>query len=197
MIFDFDHAPDPGRPVRSEHRDWRVAPLDPSTNRDRPTDRHRIACVHHKIDDHLLQRDRIGFHTLCRRIEFNDQIHTIFEQWLQECPTFADCLRQIEFTDLEPPTTRKHQQSCGDVRGPITRVLNRIKVPTRGHEIGRRLPERRMTRNRQQYVIEVVGDSARQLTDRLHLLRLEQLILEFCSRFQFLLEFLIAPFQLR
>ena len=150
-----------------------------SLDRQPPAGRHRIARVDREVDENLLHRRRIDRHLTQIGRERGDQLDILADQPAQQ---FLDLRHQrVEVDHLRlqhlPPAER--QQLPGQRRGAIARRLNFQQIQAQ-RILLRDLVEHQVAvaEDRREQVVEVVRDPAGELTDRFHLLRLAQLLLE-------------------
>ncbi len=155
----------------------RVGGLD----RQRPAIRHGVAGIDREVEDRALQLVRIarGQPEAAGRHEFEADVlgDGPAEQFLHGRHELVG----IDGLGVEGLPAREGEQAVGESRRPVRgghggrRVALQVLGPTLRDA---RLHEIEGSHDSREQVVEVVGDAARELADRLHLLSLAQLILQ-------------------
>ena len=139
---------------------------------------HRIVRVHREVHDHLLQLPRIGLHEAAIADD-RRQIDRLAEQAAQHRRQLADDVAEAQHADGENLLAAERQQLAREAGGALGRVADLLHVAEARIRLGQALrDEAGEAEDCRQQVVEIVGDASGQLADRLHLLRLAQLILE-------------------
>ena len=140
---------------------------------------HRVARVDHEVREDLLDLARVRVDAIQVRLEVRVQRDVLPDDARQHLRDVADDRVELEEPRLHGLLPAERQQLPGQRRGAIPRVHDLREVGARGVILGERLSDELGAReDDREDVVEVVGDAARELTDRLELLGLAQLFLE-------------------
>ena len=147
--------------------------------RERPAPRHRVARVDAEVGDHLLELARIGDDVAQRRVEMQLKLDVLAD----EPPEHAAHLvhDRVEIHDRGCSTCFRLNASSWRTSPAARWAARPISCRSSRRGSARRSPDDQelgVAQDGRQQVVEVVGDAARELTDRLHLLRLPELVLE-------------------
>ena len=145
----------------------------------RPPDRHRVASVDRQVDEDLFHRCGIDHDGSQIGRERGDQLHVLVDQTAQQ---FLELLHQridVDQLRLQHLPAAEREQLSRERRRALPGRLNLQQIRTQ-RILLRDLVEDQVAiaENRGQQIVEVVGHSACELTDRLHLLRLAELLFE-------------------
>ena len=101
------------------------------------------------------------------------------EQLVEQVTHRQDEVVQVERHGMIDAATTERHQVVGQRRGAVGRALHRVDAGSRTLEHGQVVLEQLdLSAHDRQHVVEVVGDAARQAPDRLHLLRVDELLLQ-------------------
>ncbi len=159
-----------------------------------PTSGDRVAGVHAKVREDLIDLARIDLHGPDILLEHPVDLHILPDESLQHLEHALNALVEIEHSGRGGLLPRKRQQLPREVCGASGGIDDRSEVqPQRvrlDHVVRRQIG---VAENHGQHVVEVVGDAPCQAAHRLHLLRLLKLRFEF--RFLQLDEFAVGHVQ--
>ena len=133
--------------------------------------RHRIAGIDREIHDHLLELIGIGADPPEIGREHGDERNVLANEAAEHLVHLRDDAVEIEHLGLEHLPPAVGEQLAGQRSRPLGRLADLLDIASLG--IARRQfpqQELRVAQDRRQEVIEVVGDAARELSDRFHLL---------------------------
>jgi hypothetical protein len=148
-------------------------------DREPPAARHRVARVEGEIHHDLLQLTGIGLRRAEPRVEVGHELDLRAEQPAEHPLELGDHLVDVDDLRLEHLAAAEGEQLSGQPGGTLSRALHLEHVLAhRGAVVELRERELAVAHDRRQQVVEVVGDAAREPPDRLHLLRLAQLLFE-------------------
>ena len=141
--------------------------------------RHGVAGVHGEVEQHLVQHAAVGAHRQTHRVQVQLEADVLADDALQHLRGGRHHLVQIEVLRLHHLPPAEEQQltrQVGATFGAGADLLQALAhVGRQGLDAGREL---RLHQHHRQDVVEVVGDAAGELADRLHLLGLAQLRFE-------------------
>ena len=171
--------PRSGRHVRAAHGLRRGHDLQGGLDHETAAVGHRVAGVDGQVHQHLLDLAGIGLD----RARFADgadvELEILADQAPQHAIHLADDRVQIDDARLDDLAPREEQQLAGEGGGALAGALDLLECrPVR--MVGRDLAENDVgvALDDGQQVVEVVGDAAGEAADRLHLLRLQELLFE-------------------
>src|SRR4051794_982622 len=159
-------------------QDGHVAILRRGLDRQRAAGRHRVAGVDREGDDHLLQLRAVGAHG--REVvggEHGDR-HVVADQAIEHRQQPGRDLVEVERDRVHHLLAREREQLARELRGALGRPLDLAQFVRARAGADAALREPAVAADHGQQVVEVMRDAARELADRLHLLRLAQLLLE-------------------
>jgi hypothetical protein len=140
----------------------------------RPPPGHRVTCVDDEVEDDLLQLARVGPDAAGLGGQLGDDVDVLADQPPQHRVHPGDDLVQVDDLRLEDLLAAEGEQLARQCRRPVGGKLDLVE--RRGERgiaaVDLRAGDVAVAADRQQQVVEVVGDPARELADRLHLLRL-------------------------
>jgi hypothetical protein len=140
---------------------------------------HRVARVDHEVHDHLLELPRVAPHVARVRWQGQAQRYVLADQPHQHLFDVLDQVVEAQHHGLQYLPATERQELPGERRGSLRGFANLFEIlacPTIGGEpFGGEIG---IAEDRREDVVEVVGHAARELTDRLHLLCLAQLLFE-------------------
>ena len=141
--------------------------------------RHRVAAVHRQAHQHLLDRHRIHLDRRQRRRENGHELDIGAEKTAQQLFQLAHDRVDVHNLRLQHLPPAERQQLARQRRRPFARVPDLFEIgPQRVVE--RNVVEHQVavTEDRSEQIVEIVGDAAGELANRLHLLRLPQLFFQ-------------------
>ena len=141
--------------------------------------RHRIARIQRQIHDDLLDLAGIRFHASKRWRQHHRDLNLLADQPAQHLTRLLHHGVAVQQARFEHRFPAEQQQLAGQQRRPLTGITNGCQVVT--HPIiDRETIDQHLgvAVDDGQEIVEIVRDSARKLTDCLHLLGLPQLFFE-------------------
>ena len=142
---------------------------------DRAASRHRIAGVRDEVDEHLVELGRIGLDRGHVGAEAHPHRDRFAREPSQERHDRLDDRIDVEHTRLEYLPPAEGEQLPGEGAGSLGGIDDGLDV-RRAWVFAKLLErEQRLAVDRRQQVVEVVGDAARELPDRVELLALAKL----------------------
>ena len=146
---------------------------------DAPAVGHRVAGVHDEVQHRLLDAVRVGDDRGGCRVELQFQRDPDPEDLVQQLAHPPDQLMEIERHGFVDPLAAVRHEVVGERRGAIGGALHGVDAGPRGFQHFKIvLQQLDLTAHDREHVVEVVGDAPRESADGLHLLRVEQLLLE-------------------
>jgi hypothetical protein len=141
--------------------------------------RHGVPGIHGEVDDHLFELVHVGLDEPEVASLAHLELDALSEEALQEERQVGERLAELHGLRAERLAAREGEQLAHQARRPV-RVLLDL------HQVLERRVRRPVAREQQvrvaddglEDVVEVVRDAAGELADRLHLLRLDELLLE-------------------
>ena len=141
--------------------------------------RHGVAGIDREVDDHLLELGDVGLDRPQVAAVHDVERDVLADQPAQQHVEIGQRLAEVEHLRPQRLLAREGQQMPHQARGAVGVLLDlhdvlerRIGRPVRvQQEVGRH-------HDGAEHVVEVVRDAAGELADRLHLLRLGELVLE-------------------
>ncbi len=148
-------------------------------DRELSASRHRVAGVHGEVDEDLLDLSPVRPDAAELRVERLDERHLFAEKPAEHPVHVGDDAVEVSHPWLQHLPARIRQQLPRQRRGPVGRPFDLLEVfPVRVRRVEFEQDQFAGAQDGGQHVVEVVGDAACQLPDRLHLLRLGELGLE-------------------
>ena len=140
---------------------------------------HRVAGVDREVDDHLLELAGIGAHRAEAAAVLDLELDPLAEQPVEQMRDLGDDVGELEHLRAQRLLARESEQLPGQVGGAVrvgADLLDVVIVAVAGrvahqHQVAG-------AEDRGQDIVEIVGDAAGELADRLHLGRLGDLALE-------------------
>ena len=140
---------------------------------------HRVAGVDGEVDDHLLELARIGADRAEVAAMLDLELDPLAEQPLEQVRDLGDDVGQLEHLRAQRLLAREGEQLAGQAGGAVRVGADLLDVVIVA--VARRVAHQHQVasaEDRGQDVVEIVGDAAGELADRLHLGRLGDLALE-------------------
>ena len=146
--------------------------------------RHGVARVDRQVEQDLLHLGRVGVHDECAGGQVERQLDACADQPADHLDCAGDGVVQVEergsSTWRRPNERSWDVERCGAIRGELD--LAELTPALAGSRLAEQ-QDLGVAADHGQEVVEVVGDPACQLSDRLHLLGLAQLLLRAaCAR---------------
>ena len=140
---------------------------------------HRVPRVHHEVQHGLLEAIRVGDDRRRGRVERELEGDAVAEDLVEQLAHTEEHLVQVERLGLVDAASAERHEVVGEGGGPVGGALHRVDAgPGRVEHLEVVLEQLDLPAHHRQHVVEVVGDAAREPADRLHLLGVEQLLLE-------------------
>ena len=163
----------------------RLAFADPDV--DRAAVRHGVARVDREVEDGELELVGVDARRRQAFREIEPQRDARPERALQQIDHALDQAAQVDRHGAQILLSRERQQALRQ-RGAALGALQRaVDQPVQPRIVGHALAQQiEIAHHRHQQIVEIVRDAAGELADRLHLLRLPQLLLGLFARGDFL-----------
>ncbi len=140
---------------------------------------HRVARVHHQVHDHLLDLTRIGLHPPESHRGDHRQVHVLADQPSEHRLHPGHHRVEVQHLRLEHLLAAEREQLLGERGGAVGGGAHQGGVAVdRLLGAESRDDELRATGDHGEQIVEVVSDPPSELPDRIHLLRLAELLLE-------------------
>ena len=135
--------------------------------------------IDHQVHDDLFELGGIGLHRLQGLVEKDDQVDVFADEPAQHRLQVGDHRIEVGHPGLQQLLAAEGQELAGQGGGPLRRFPDSFQVA----EDGIFLPERHhddliVAHDGSQYIVEVMGHSARQPSYHLHSLGLQQLLFQ-------------------
>ena len=147
-------------------------------DRERAAVGHRVAGVDREVDHHLLELRAVGEHGREAVGGEHRDLDVAADQPAEHRHERARDLVEVEQHRLQHLPACERQQLPGQRRGALGRALDLLELVRPRPRADPVAGDLRVAADDRQQVVEVVRDPARELADRLHLLRLAELVLE-------------------
>ena len=138
---------------------------------------HRVAGVDREVEDGDLELGRVGHHRHQLLVEVEALLDPRAEHVAQQRPHILDQRRDIGRPHLQPLDPAEGQQLRGQPRAALGRRQRIVGIALELGVVGALGDEVEPADHHRQQIVEVVGDAAGQLAERLHLLALAKLLL--------------------
>ncbi len=146
---------------------------------DAPAARHRVARVHDEVEHRLLDAVRVSDDRRRCRVELQFERDPDAEDLVQQLAHPTDQLMEIEGHGLVDPLPAVRHEVVGERRGAIGGALHGVDASPGGfQDLKIVLQELDLAAHDREHIVEVVGNATGESADGLHLLRVEQLLLE-------------------
>src|SRR5438132_3326846 len=172
-----DVAPRLGREIAADND---LVELDVrGRDRDTPTVRHGVARVHYQIQEHLLDLGTVGHHAPRPGAGLGGELHVLADEAPQHRRHVAEYGIEVEPARLQHLLATEREELAGERGRAASAAADDVEIAPRGI-LRRDPPEQEVTAaiDDGHKVVEVVGNPAREASDRFHLLRLSELGLE-------------------
>ena len=144
--------------------------------------RHGVTGVHRQVHDDLFDLARIDFHMPKVRVENGFQVHVLPDQAPEHVLGAPDNAVEVQHLDFHHVFTTEGQELASQRSGPLPGLVNCLQRVVRGVARSKVRQEHFAgPRDDGQQIVEIMGDTARQLPDGLHLLRLGELGLAYAQ----------------
>ncbi len=146
-------------------------------DRETPTVRHRIACIDGEVHDNLLDLTRVRIDAHQRRRGVDDKTEIFADEAPEQWIDLPEHLIQVDHARLQDLSAAERENPARERRRALRRLQDLIQVwrrPVRRSEIVK--SELGEAMHGREQVIEVVGDTACELSERFHFLRLPELL---------------------
>jgi len=148
-------------------------------HRDSSAAGHRVARVDQEVEQHLFELGRIDAHGRGRIAGFDGEFDVLAEQRVGQFAQGRHHRGQIDHARLVAVAPGEGQQPPGGRRALLRRRQDALHVSAEFRlRAELRAQQLRLAHDRGEDVVEVVHHAARQAADRLHLLRLQELVLD-------------------
>jgi sodium-dependent dicarboxylate transporter 2/3/5 len=140
---------------------------------ERAPSRHRVACVHREIEQHLLELARVGVDASGAGAEREQQVDVLADEPPEDRTHLAHRAVEVEDLPLQHLLAAEGQELAGEPGRAIRSLLDQVHVLPEG--IVRLEPSQEQCAapgDDGEEIVEVVGDPAREAADRFHLLGL-------------------------
>src|SRR6185503_10441981 len=142
----------------------------------RSASRHGVARIDRKIQDQLVDLTHVRLHPVEVRPGDNLEIDVFVDDPTQHLVNFSNHRVQVQYLRRGDLLSTERQQLPRQAAASFACLLDLFDVGKDARlDIGPSEEQLAVTENGGQQIVEVVRDSAGQLADRLHLLRLEEL----------------------
>src|SRR5450759_141372 len=141
--------------------------------------RHRVARVHGEVHDDLLELARVNLHPAGVGRKVGQELHVLADEPAEHLLDPGDDLVHVHELRLEDLLAAKGEELAGEVGRalPGRADVGQCRAPgIVGRHVGQE--EVGVPGDDREEVVEIVGDASRELADRLHLLRLAELLFE-------------------
>jgi hypothetical protein len=144
-----------------------------------PASGHGIPCVQHQVHDDLLDLSAVGLDAPQRRPEIEHDRHVVADQALEHHPHVGDDGVEVDQRRRDDLLAAEGQQLAGQARGARAGFLNLGNVrPAVIFALAVGEQQLAEPQNHGQEIVEIMGDTARELSDGVQLLGLAELLLE-------------------
>ena len=151
-------------------------------DRERAALRHGVPGVDGQVRDHLLELAGIRGHVAERGIEIEPEQDPLAHEPPQHAAHVAHDRVEVDLSRLHDLLAAEREELTDERRRPVGRAADLLDVVTaRVDRGGVREQQLGAAEDGGEQVVEVVGDSARELADRLHLLGESELVLQALS----------------
>ena len=137
---------------------------------------HRVAGVDREVDDHLLELARVGADRAEAAAMLDPELDRLAEQAVEQMRDLGDDVGQLEHLRAQRLLARESEQLPGQAGGAVGVGADLLDVVIVA--VARRVAHQHqvaIAEDRGQDIVEIVGDAAGELADRLHLGRLGDL----------------------
>jgi hypothetical protein len=145
----------------------------------RPSLRHRVACVDRKVEDELFDFAGVGFDGLQPRIEHDVDMDVLADKAAEHLLELGDRFVHIEHPGTVRFLAAEREELPREPARPIARFPDFVEIigdlPIRTQTLEEQIA---VTENRRQEIVEIVRDAAGKPADRFHFLRLREFLLE-------------------
>ena len=139
--------------------------------------RHRITGVDRQIHDHLLDLSRIGLDAPDIRIEQRDPFNVLANKTLEHLIHVGHHGIEVQHPRLQHLLAAERQELLRERGGPLGGLLDLLGVSAHRIVVAEAKEQKiAVSRDGNQQVVEIVGNSAGQSPDRFHFLRLTELL---------------------
>ena len=140
--------------------------------------RHGVAGVHGEVQDHEFKLAGVDLDgpEIVGEVELD--VHVSPETAVEQFAHPLELPREVERLRLQLLPARKRQQLFGERGAALRRLLHAVEQPLAPRGIRQPAQHFQTAENNHQKIVEVMRDPARQLADRLDLLRLTQRVLD-------------------
>ena len=141
--------------------------------------RHRVACVDDEVQHHLLELCGVHSDEAELGAEVHHELDVFPDEALEHPLAIAKLHTDVDDLRLQDLLAAEGEELTREHRGPLRCRDDLLDVGPQ-HVVGRKLArdDPREAEDRGEHVVEVVRDATRELPDRLHLLRLLELLLQ-------------------
>ena len=140
---------------------------------------HGVPGVHRQVHQHLLELG--GVHPNQTQVlpGAETDLHVLPQKTVEQTEAFLDPFVQVHHLGVQGLAAAEGQKLAGEVRGPAPQTLHLLQIPNRPL-LPLQLPpgQFRVAQDARQQVVEIVGHPSRQAPHGLHLLGLEELVLQ-------------------